>query len=77
MGVQQLRQDVITALREAQDIADRAERGSAEHQRALDAVDQLRRLLADMESAMRLGVRDRGHFAALFEELRPRPTSGA
>lgn len=68
--MRQLREDVLAALREAEDRAAAAAPGSVEHERAAAAVDRLQVLQADIETAMRLGITDRGEFATLFDEVR-------
>ena len=63
-----LRDEVLTAIREAERAAAQATPGTIEHERATDAVVRLQSLHDDIEMAMRLGITDRGEFGTLFDE---------
>jgi hypothetical protein len=75
--MKQLREEVLAALREAEQLAASAASGTIEHDRAVDAVVRLRALHDDIEMAMRLGITDRGEFATLFDEARFEPRGAA
>lgn len=68
--MKQLREDVLAALREAEQRALLAVPGTGDHEHAVVAVDRLQALYNDIETAMRLGITDRGEFATLFDEVR-------
>lgn len=71
--MQQLREEVLAALREAEQRVAIATPGTVDHERAAEAVDRLQQLSSDIEAAMRLGITDRGEFTTLFDEIRLEP----
>lgn len=72
--MQALLQQVLADWREAERVAAESTPESLERAEAVLAAEQLKQLYADVQAAMTLGITDRGELAALFEEIRFRPT---
>ena len=64
-----LRDEVLAALRDAELGVAATAPGTEEHHRAADIADRLQQLSNDIETAIRLGITDRGELASIFEEL--------
>ena len=71
--MQTLLHDVLAEWREAERAVAAAAPGTVERAHAEAAVERLTTLYRDIETAMRLGVHDRGTFRKLFDDARLRP----